>query len=142
MSDTNGSKDNEIVPVKLVQNMSANPISQDISKARLEYDSRLYSNVSLPDEMSHYRLFTFFGFTEQDKTDERKNEQLKHIYQWAKSKVNTDDLMQIIHSIRNLELSLGMSSLGETRLDNIYYYINIDNQIKDLEDERYRQYGQ
>ena len=65
MDNTSNSGDMEITPSKVIKKSlsssdSSGFVSKDIPRARLEYDSRLYSNATPDPEIEHYRLFTYF----------------------------------------------------------------------------------
>lgn len=149
MSTTNDSDDMTIVPVKFIQKSLSeagelsvsDSISEDNIRARSEYDSRVYSGVPLSDETSHYQLFTFFSFDEKDRSNDKQNDKLKTVYNWAKDSSKSNELIKIIDCLKDLEHRIGFPDLGETRLDKVYNYVNIERQIKDLEQEKFMKYG-
>lgn len=136
------SEDIPIQPTKVVKPSKPQETSDpDTKEARTEYDSRLYSAVSLDNEVMHYGLFSYFDFDNDDKQSNRKNEKLKTIYKWSKDRAKSDDISEVIRHLHDLDLKLGIPSLGVSRLNHYYQYIKIENQIEEKTQERIMKYG-
>jgi len=134
-----------IKPTKIVKSTPVSPPDTpntiDSAEARSAYDPRLYADQSLVDAYKHYPLMRFFGLTDDEKADDKINDKVKSVYDWALNKTKSDDANQIMKTIRYLEMEIGLPQLGTSRLDNINNFVVIENQIKDLENERRFQYG-
>ena len=134
-----------IKPIKIVKPTPAstpdNSEHIDSAEARSAYDSRRFADQSLVEQFKHYPLIRFFGLTEDEKADDKVNEKVKSVYNWAFGKTKTDDPNEIMKAIRFLEMEMGMPELGTSRLDYISNFVGIESQIKDLENERRFRYG-
>jgi hypothetical protein len=117
---------------------SSDSSREDNLEARRDFDSRLYSGVSLSNETEHYRLFRYFDF---DGQDNKTNEKIKDVYWWAKQGTESGDMFDITRKLSELDRELGQPDMGVSRLNHFWNYINIQNQIKRLEDERIQRYG-
>jgi hypothetical protein len=142
------SESEDIQPTKVIKAVSKQSMSSKTSdssqidnkavEARREYDSRLYTGVPLNSEIEHYRLFRFFDF---DGNDDKKNDRIKGIYQWAKQNASSDDMFDIMRTLTDLDRKIGIPDLGVSRVDHFWNFVNIENEIKRLEQERIQRYG-
>ena len=73
-------------------------------------------------------VYGFFNATDEDKNDRDFKEKIKLIVEFAKE--GAKDRADVLWNIKTLESKLGDPAYGSSRIDNLYNYIKLQNQIK------------
>ena len=64
---------------------------------------------------------------------------LKAIYDFVRGDAKEMTELEMLHKVRTLENRLGLTSLGERRVDKIYRYVKLQGQIDKLESLKTRE---
>ncbi len=64
---------------------------------------------------------------------------IKEIYDFVRGDAKEMTELEMLHKVRELEQKLGMTSIGERRIDKIHRYVKIQAQIQNLEKARDRE---
>jgi hypothetical protein len=80
----------------------------------------------------------FLGLDTSNLTD-TDTKYVRSIYEFLRGDEEEMTELELLSKLRTLENRLGMTSLGERRLDKIYRYVTIQSQIEDLEKARDRE---
>lgn len=64
---------------------------------------------------------------------------VKAIYDFVRGDAKEMTELELLHKVRELENKLGMTTLGERRIDKIYRYVKLQSQINGLEKARDRE---
>lgn len=64
---------------------------------------------------------------------------IKEIYDYVRGDAKEMSEIELLSKLRTLETRLGMTSLGERRLDKIHRYVKLQSQIEGLEKARDRE---
>jgi len=64
---------------------------------------------------------------------------LQAIYDYVRGDNKEMTELELLHGVRELEQKLGMTNLGERRLDKVYRYVKLQSQIDGLSKERDRE---
>ena len=124
-----------IQPLKVVK-VSANSPSIPINPTTPQgYDSRM-GDSELAEQYRHYPLMDFFGLDVNERGDDKLLGQIKDVHTWVQRRYPNADTMDTSKALRMLEREIGIPQLGDTRLNNLWTYISIDNQIDTLEDDK------
>lgn len=67
------------------------------------------------------------------------NKSLKDIYDYLRGDAKEMTELELLSKVRSLEQRLGLTSLGERRVDKIYRYVKLQSQIENLEKARDRE---
>lgn len=78
------------------------------------------------------------GLDTHNLVDEDK-QYLKTIYDFVRGDAKEMTELELLHNVRQLENRLGMTGLGERRVDKIYRYVKLQSQIQNLEKARDRE---
>ena len=113
----------------------------DSAETRSSYDPRRMGDQSLVEAYQHYPLMRFFGLTDDEKADDKINDKVKSIYKWASSKFQSTEPNKYMKAIRYLEMEIGAPDLDVSRLDHIYNFVDLENQIGQLEGIRRYKYN-
>lgn len=88
----------------------------------------------LGDSMEIYKMYDFFDVQPQFRSGENE-QKIQFVYRWAAQKTQSTDYLRVAKLIMDLEQNMGGSTFG-SRLDRIYHYIKLDNQIAHLREEQ------
>jgi len=127
--------------IKIDKGSSSSPIPIDTSQKRADYDARLLDNSPLAEQYRHYPLMQFFDLSLDERMDDSINKKLKDVYTWVSYRYPNSDNITTTRALRMLENEIGMPELGDTRLNNIWSYAFLDNQINDLNNQKREKYG-
>jgi hypothetical protein len=64
---------------------------------------------------------------------------LQKIYEHVRGDNKQMTELELLHKVRELENRLGMTNLGERRLDKVYRYVKLQSQIDHLSSQRDRE---
>lgn len=64
---------------------------------------------------------------------------LKSIYDFMRGDAKEMTDLEMLHKVRELENRLGLTSLGERRVDKLYRYVKLQSQIDGLTSQRDRE---
>jgi len=64
---------------------------------------------------------------------------LKQIYDFVRGDEKEMTDLELLHKVRELEQKLGLTSLGERRVDKLYRYVKLQTQIDSLTAQRNRE---
>ena len=137
---------NNIKPIKIVK-PTVVPVSSnnsdhiDSAEARSGWDPRLIPDESLAEDLKHYPLMKFFDLSNDERADDTINDKVKSVYKWVINTTKSDEQDKIVKTLRYLEMDIGVPDLGTSRLDHIYNFVTIENNIEDLRNERRFRYG-
>jgi len=67
------------------------------------------------------------------------SQSIKAIYDFIRGDAKEMTELELLSKLRSLENRLGMTSLGERRLDKVYRYVKLQSQIDGLEKARDRE---
>ena len=126
MSDTtsNITPDKVVVRQSVSQSMTPDP--------RISYDPRVRNSEGLDLESEHFSLYPLFNLTDAEKADDGVHDKMRTLYQWAKQKLDSADTISILRTLLSLENRIGTPRLGVSRLNHLYQYVKLDNQINAL----------
>lgn len=62
----------------------------------------------------------------------KDSQQLQAIYEFVRGDAKEMTELELLSKVRNLEQRLGMTSLGERRIDKLYRYVKLQSQIDNL----------
>ena len=65
--------------------------------------------------------------------------QLNDIYEFIRGDAKEMTELELLSKVRSLEQKLGLTSLGERRVDKLYRYVKLQSQIDGLERQRDRE---
>jgi hypothetical protein len=107
-------------------------IKDDPSKAPSEIlvKPRNYDN-----DIAALRLLDYFEIPVAQRKDREILDKLNYIYSWASEKVKSDDSVDIMTHIRDLEGRLGIM-FKENKLDSLYRWIKLDTERRRIEKEQ------
>lgn len=83
-------------------------------------------------------IASFVGLDTHNLTD-TDSKQLKDIYDFVRGDAKEMTQLELLAKVRSLEQRLGMTSLGERRIDKMFRYVKIQSQIDGLEKQRDRE---
>ena len=58
------------------------------------------------------------------------------VYKWAKVKAENGNLGDVLSKISSLDIKLGVGHLTEKKIDKLWNWVKISNQINELETKR------
>ena len=67
------------------------------------------------------------------------SEALQKIYDYVRGDAKEMTELEMLHGVRELEQKLGMTNLGERRVDKLYRYVKLQSQIDGLTKARDRE---
>jgi hypothetical protein len=124
------------VAERLKQNIpkpDANGTSDRVDDANRPPEDTGYTS-DLGDVPDIYKLYDFFG-VESNYRNTDNERKLQEVYRWAADRVESTDYLQVAKAIMDSEQSMGGSTIG-SRLDRMYQYVKLDQQIKRLKAEQ------
>jgi hypothetical protein len=85
-------------------------------------------------DIAALRLLDYFEIPVAQRKDREILDKLNYIYSWASEKVKSDDSVDIMTHIRDLEGRLGIM-FKENKLDSLYRWIKLDTERRRIEKE-------
>jgi hypothetical protein len=82
--------------------------------------------------IEHLAIASRFNADPDNKEDNKK---LAEIWQFAKSKSNSQEINDLIWEVMHLESILGATRIGESRLDRVYRYCKLRRQESIIQQE-------
>jgi hypothetical protein len=70
---------------------------------------------------------------------EGDSDAIQDIYRFVRGDAKEMTDLELLHSVRQLELRLGMTGLGERRVDKLHRYVKLQSQIDRLSQQRDRE---
>jgi len=61
---------------------------------------------------------------------------IKQVYDFVRGDAQEMTELELLHKVRELENRLGMTKLGERRIDKVYRYVKLQSQIDNLSQAR------
>ena len=61
---------------------------------------------------------------------------IKEIYEWAGEDLEDKSLGNLLMKLRDLDVKLGATPIGERRWKRIWNYVHLDKRVKDMEKQR------
>lgn len=90
---------------------------------------------SFPNDLAAMRLLDFFEVERGLQKDRTVLDKLNTIYTWASEQVKSDDSVDVMTKIRDLESRLGLSFRKTDKMDSIYRWIKLDKERRRVEKE-------
>jgi uncharacterized protein YeeX (DUF496 family) len=90
------------------------------------------SAPSVTDSVQHLAIADRYGIVN---ANTQENEKLQTLWDYAKSKAQSEDIQEVIWQVINLENTLGAPRIGEQRLDRLYKYIRLRKQEANIQRE-------
>jgi hypothetical protein len=88
-----------------------------------------------PNDVAALKLVDFFEFERVDMQDREKMDMLNKIYSWVADQVKSDDSVDIMLHLRQLEGRLGLTFRKGNKLGAIYRYLKLDSERRRIEKE-------
>lgn len=94
--------------------------------------------VAATQEYSHDEVRPIAGLLGLDthNLSSTDSQNIKAIYDFVRGEEKEMTELELLHKVRQLEQKLGLTSLGERRVDRIYRYVKLQSQISNLEKVR------
>lgn len=86
--------------------------------------------ADLGDVPEIYKMYDFFGIETNYRTSENERK-IQEIYRWSADLAQSTDYLTVIKTIMDYEQAMGNSAFG-SRLERMYQYVKLDQQIKKL----------
>lgn len=86
-------------------------------------------------DVAALRLLDVFEVPMTQRRDRELLDKLNYIYAWAAEKNKSDDSVDVMTYLRDLEGRLGTSLRGD-RIDSLYRWIKLDNERRRIEKEQ------
>lgn len=107
-------------------------IVQDALKSPSE---TLVKPTDYDNDVAALRLLDVFEVPMDQRRDRELLDKLNYIYAWAAEKNKSDDSVDVMTYLRDLEGRLGTSLRGD-RIDSLYRWIKLDNERRRIEKEQ------
>lgn len=88
-----------------------------------------------PNDLAAMKLLDFFEVEKGSRKDPDVLGKLNTIYVWASEQVNSNDSIDVLTKIRDLESRLGLAFKKTDKLDSIYRWIKLDKERRRVEKE-------
>lgn len=85
-------------------------------------------------DLAAFRLMDYFEVPMSERKDRGTLDKLNYIYEWASEMNKSDDSVDVMTYIRDLENRLGIS-LKENKMNSIYQWIKLDKERRRIEKE-------
>ena len=100
-------------------------------------------SVSTPVDMTYvadniHPIASMLGLDTHNLSDSDQSAVAK-IYEFIRGDAKEMTELEVLHQVRELENRLGMTNLGERRLDKVYRYVKLQSQIDRLSNARDRE---
>lgn len=92
-------------------------------------------NSKYPNDIAAMKLMDFFGVDRRDYKDRTILDQLNTIYTWAAEQTRSEDSLDVMTKLRELEGRLGLSFRTGEKLNAIYRWIKLDTERRRVEKE-------
>jgi len=107
----------------------------EIPTEKLETASEvLVKPTNYDTDVAALRLMDYFEVPMSDRKDRGTLDKLNYIYDWASTKNKSDDSVDVMSYIRDLEHRLGIS-LKENKIDSLYRWIKLDSERQRIDKE-------
>lgn len=107
--------------------------SKIVQEAVKEAEPTVKKPNEYPNDLAAMKLLDFFEVPVGLRRDRETLDQLNYIYEWASDK--SEDSVDVMQKIRDLEQRLGLVFRTKDKLTSIYRWIKLDNQRRSLEKE-------
>lgn len=88
-----------------------------------------------PNDLAASKLMDFFDISRENQRNRIVLDKLNYIYAWGSKEANSEDSVDVMTKIRELEGRLGLTfKIGE-KLESIYRYVKLDSQRRSIEKE-------
>lgn len=94
----------------------------------------------LGDSTNLYKLYDYFNVEPQFRNGSAE-QKLQIIYRWAADKVQSTDYLAVAGVLTSYGQGMGSGQLGQSSLDSMYQFIQLDRQIGQLKQEQERLYA-
>lgn len=88
-----------------------------------------------PNELAAMRLLDFFEVEQGLRKDRSVLDKLDFIFSWGSEQAKSDDAVDVMTKIRELEQRLGLAFRGDSKLESIYRWIKLDKERRRVEKE-------
>lgn len=90
---------------------------------------------SYPNDLAAMKLLDFFEVPRVQRADRSVLDQLNFIYEWGSEAANSEDSVDIMTKIRDLESRLGLIFRKADKLESIYRWVRLDKERRRVEKE-------
>lgn len=90
---------------------------------------------SYPNDLAAMKLLDFFEIETGMRRDPDTLDKLNYIYGWASEQAKSEDTVDIMTKIRELEQRLGLVFRAKEKLNSLYRWIKLDKQRRLVEKE-------
>jgi len=104
--------------------MEESEIVAALTKARQDREmpvTELKMGENAHEDNSYIELYSFLGADDSDKANDKYNNKLKEVYEFAKEK--DQDKAELLWKIRSIEQKLSEPPIGMSRIDHLYNYV-------------------
>lgn len=95
----------------------------------------LVKPVDYSNDVAALRLMDQYEVPMNQRKDRELLDRLNYIYAWAAEKVKSDDSVDVMTHLRDLETRLGVQ-FRENKIDALYRWIKLDNERRRIEKEQ------
>lgn len=88
-----------------------------------------------PNDLAAMKLLDFFEVDRSDYKDRTVLDKLSMIYTWASEQSKSEDTVDVLTQIRDLESRLGLAFRTKDKLDSVYRWIKLDKERRRVEKE-------
>lgn len=96
---------------------------------------RLSKDIKQPNDVAALKLLDFFQIDGMERKDRETLDKLNKIYDWAQQQAGTDDSVDVMTVIRELEGRLGLTFRKADKLEAIYRHMKLDAERRRIEKE-------
>jgi len=95
----------------------------------------LVKPANYDNDVAALRLMDQYEVPMDQRKDRELLDRLNYIYAWAAEKVKSDDSVDVMTHLRDLETRLGLQ-FRENKIDALYRWIKLDNERRRIEKEQ------
>lgn len=113
----------------------AEPMKPEVAPIVNELAKQMASPLPGIDTLNSLRLTDFFAIPQEDILLQDMQDKLGFIYNWAAGETGSDDSIDVLTKLRELEGHLGLTFRTGDKLEGIYRWIKLDGQRRRIEKE-------
>lgn len=132
----------EQIVASLAKNIPREPLLQKpdepskiVQEVVKQAEPRVVKPNEYPNDLAAMKLLDFFEVDPGLRKDRTLLDKLNYIYAWAAEQTKSDDSVDVMTKIRDLEGRLGLIFRKTEKLDSIYRWIKLDKERRRVEKE-------
>lgn len=89
--------------------------------------------IDFKDDIEYHRTADFLGIDNEDRNDFKLANKISTVYDWGSKKSGSEDRIDALMEIKNLQRRIGLQGQGTDVLKKLYKWIRLDSDRKRIE---------